>query len=55
MAGLAVRLAAKLAVGCTGSTIGVADYTRVLQAILILLIVWFKGFLALYRSARTLI
>jgi len=28
--GLAVRLAAKLAAGYTGGTIGVADYTRAL-------------------------
>jgi len=48
-------LAAKLTVGYTASTIGVANYARALRAILIALIVWFKEFLALYRLAYTLI
>ena len=51
---LAVQLATRLVVE-TVSTIGVAGYTRVLQAVLIALVVWFKVFLALYRLARALI
>ena len=35
--------------------IGVADYARALWAVLIVLMVWFKEFLALYRLARALI
>jgi hypothetical protein len=55
MVGLATRLAAKLAVGCIGGTVGVTNRAGVLRAVLILLIVWFKGFLALYCLAYTLI
>ena len=54
-AGLAARLAAKLTVGCTAGAIGVANYIRALQAVLVALIVWFKEFLALYRLAYALI
>jgi len=53
--GLAARLAAKLTVGYTASTIGVADYVGALWAVLIALIAWFKEFLALYRLAYALI
>ena len=42
MAELAIRLVSRLAAG----DIGVVDYTRVLRAVLILLIAKFKGFLA---------
>jgi len=39
MVGLTARLAAKLAAGYIGGATGVADYARVLRAVLILLIV----------------
>ena len=55
MAGLATRLAAGLAAGYTAGDTGVADCARALRAVLIELVVWFKEFLALYRSARALI
>jgi len=35
--------------------IGVADYARALQAVLVALIVWFEEFLALYCLAYALI
>jgi len=38
MAGLAVQLAAKLAAGYTAGAIGVADLTRALRPVLIVLI-----------------
>ena len=50
--GLAARLAAKLV---AGYTIGVTDYTGALRAVYVLLIVGFKGFLALYYLERALI
>ena len=46
MAGLAVRLAAGLTAGRTVRAIGVAARTGALLAVLVLLKVWFKGFLA---------
>ena len=54
-AGLAAQLATKLTAGCTAGAVGVVDRARVLQAVFIVLIVWFKEFLALCRSAYTLI
>jgi len=42
-------------VGYIVGDIGIADYTRALQAVLIELIVWFKELLALYYLAYTLI
>jgi len=53
--GLAARLAAKLTAGYIAGAIGVTNYTRALQAVLVALIVWFKEFLALYHLAYTLI
>ncbi len=53
--GLATRLAARLIVGYIASAVEVIDYTRPLRAVLRVLIVWFKEFLALYRLAYTLI
>jgi len=54
-AGLAAQLAAKLMAGCTAGAVGVADCARALQAVLVVLMVWFEEFLALYRLARALI
>jgi len=54
-AGLAAQLAAKLTAGCMAGATGVADYAGVLWAILIVLMVWFEEFLALYHSAHALI
>ena len=53
--GLAARLAAELTAGCAAGAVGVAGYIRVLRAVLVALVVWFKEFLALYRLAYTLI
>jgi hypothetical protein len=53
--GLATRLVTRLAARCIASTVGVAGCPRVLRAVLTLLIVWFKGFLAFIRLARALI
>jgi len=39
VAGLAVRLAAKLAAGCIGGAVGVADRAGVLRTVLVLPIV----------------
>ena len=50
-----MRLAARLIVSCTASTIGVVDRARALRAILVVLIVWFIEFLALYHLAYALI
>ena len=50
-----MRLAAKLTVGCMAGAIGVTNCARALWAVLIALVVWFKEFLALYRSAYALI
>ena len=50
-----MRLAARLTIGCPAYAIGVTDLTRVLRPILVLLMAWFGGFLALSRSARALI
>jgi len=55
VAGVAARLAAGLTMGCPACTIGVTNCTRVLQPVLILLVAWFGGFLALSRSAHALI
>jgi hypothetical protein len=54
-AGLAAWLAAGLTAGCAAGAVGVADRARALRAVLRVLIVWFNGFLALYRLARALI
>ena len=54
-AGLAARLAAKLTAGCTAGAAGVVDRAGVLWAVLVVLMVWFKEFLALYRLAYALI
>jgi len=48
-------LAAKLAAGYMAGAVGVTNYARALWAVLIVLIVWFREFLALYRLAYTLI
>ena len=53
--GLAVQLAAKLTAGCTAGAIGVADRARVLRAVYVVLVVWFREFLALYCLAYALI
>ena len=50
-----VGLAAELMAGYTASAIGVVDRARVLRAIYIVLIVWFREFLALYHLAYALI
>ena len=46
MAGLAIQLAARLTAGQMVGAIGVTARTGALLAVLILLAVWFKGFLA---------
>ena len=53
--GLAIQLAAKFTAGYTAGTIGVIDRAGVLRAVCVVLIVWFREFLALYRLARALI
>jgi hypothetical protein len=53
--GLAARLAAGLTAGCIAGAVGVIDCARALRAVLRVLIVWFKEFLALYRLAYALI
>ena len=55
IAELATQLAAGLTVGYIAGDKEVTDYAKVLQAVLIELIVWFREFLALYRLARALI
>jgi len=55
MVGLATRLATGLMVGSIVSVIGVADLTRALRPVLIVLIFWLVELLALYRLAYTLI
>ena len=55
MVGLAIRLAARLMAGRTVGAIGVAARTGALLAVLVLLKVRFKGFLAFIRSAYALI
>ena len=52
MVGLAVRLATILVVGYITSAIGVVDRAGALRAVLIVLIVWFKEFLALSVRLR---
>jgi hypothetical protein len=44
--GLAIRLATRLVANYIVSVVGVIGYTKVLRAVLILLIAWFKEFLA---------
>ena len=53
--GLAARLAAELTAGYIAGAVGVADRAGVLQAVCVVLAVWFGEFLALYRLARALI
>ena len=53
--GLAVQLAARLAAGSTARATGVVNHTGVLQAVLIILIVWFEEFFILYHLAYALI
>ena len=53
--GLAVWLAARLAAGGTAGAVEVADCARVPRAVLIMLVVWFKEFFALYCLAYALI
>ena len=53
--GLAAQLAARLAAGGTAKAVGVINYARVPQAVLIVLIVWFKEFFTLYYLACALI
>ena len=55
MAELAAQLAARLVVGYIVEDIEVIDCTRVLQAVLIELAVWFKGLLAFIWLAYALI
>ena len=50
-----MRLAARLAAGGTARAVGVIDRAGVPRAVLVVLIVWFKEFFTLYRSAYTLI
>jgi len=54
-AGLAIRLATKLAAGYTAGAIGVADLTGALRPVLIVLIFWLAELLVLYCLARALI
>jgi len=53
--GLAAWLAAKLIVGYIASAIEVIDRAKVLRAVFIVFIVWFREFLALYYLAYALI
>jgi len=53
--GVAIRLAAGLTAGGIVGTIGVADLTRALWPVLIVLIFWLVEFFVLYRSAYALI
>ena len=53
--GLAARLAAKFTAGYTAGAVGVIDRARVLRAVYIVLAVWFREFLALYRLTYALI
>ena len=53
--GLAAYLAAELAAGYTAGAIGVADLTRALRPVLVVLIFWLAELLVLYRSAYALI
>jgi len=55
MAGLAARLAAELAAGCMAGAVGVADLTRALRPVFIVLIFWLVELLVLYRLAYALI
>ena len=50
-----VGLAASLIAGQIVRAVGVAARTGALLAVLVLLKVWFKGFLAFIQSARALI
>ena len=54
-AGPVAGLAAELTAGCMAGAIGVIDCAGVLWAVCIVLIVWFREFLALYRLACALI
>ena len=53
--GLAALLAAKLVAGYIAGAIGVADLTRALRPIFIVLIFWLVELLVLYHLAHTLI
>ena len=50
-AGVAARLATILTVGCPACAAGVINRARVLRPVLILLVAWVVGFLALSRLA----
>ena len=54
-AGPTVGLAAKLTAGYTAGAVGVIDCAKVLRAVYVVFIVWFREFLALYYLARALI
>ena len=54
-AGLAARLVMGLVTGSTVNIVEVAAYAGALRAILAVLMVWFKAFLAFKRLARALI
>ena len=54
-AGLAAQLAARLVASSTAKAAGVINHARVPQAVLIVLVVWFKEFFALYCLACALI
>ena len=55
IAGLTAQLAVRLAASGTARAAGVIDYARVLWAVLIALVVWFKEFFTLYCLAYALI
>ena len=50
-----MQLTARLAASGTAGAVGVINHARVPQAVLVALVVWFKEFFALYRSACALI
>jgi len=54
-AGLAARLVAGSVAGYTGDVVGIADCVGALRAVLAVLMVWFKAFLAFKCLAYALI
>ena len=55
MAGVTARPATRLTAGCPAYAAGVTDRARVLRPVLVLLVAWVVGFLALSRLAWALI
>jgi len=53
--GLAARLIMGLVIGSMDGIMGIVDCAGALQAVLVVLVVWFKTFLALKYLAYTLI